>query len=111
MNLFSIPKETLDPFDSKNRIRLDGLVTPADPGEQQHLTGEYVRMVDITAPNASPPTRAQTDDFFFSVPTNNFSAVNAYYHCDRLFRMMEEMGFDVQAYFDRRKILGLARAA
>ena len=31
--------------------------------------------------------------------TDNFAAVNAYYHADRFFRLAREMGFDLNVYF------------
>ena len=64
------------------------------------LTGDYFRLMDLGVPNSAPPTEIEPNVFSYSVPTDNFSAVNAYHHCDRLFRTMEEMGFDVPAFFD-----------
>ena len=32
--------------------------------------------------------------------TDNFSAVNAYYHCDRFFRTVRDIGFNIPSYFD-----------
>ena len=82
----------------RDLVTLDGLNPPS--GGQQELRGEFVRLIDITTPNTPPPTQPAGVDFNYSVPTDNFSAVNAYYHCDRLFRMVRDMGFDTTQYFD-----------
>lgn len=88
---------TLNSF--RERVQLDGL-TPAAGNAEQELEGEFIRLVDIQLPNVAPPTRPQGQDFEFSVPTDDFAGVNAYFHCDRLFRLIEGMGFDVSRYFD-----------
>ena len=87
----------LDPL--RDDVALDGLTPPAASSDQE-LRGEFVRVVNIQAPNAIPPTETPPDDFSYSVPTDDFAAVNAYYNCDRLFRMIQDMGFDVTTYFD-----------
>ena len=84
----------------RDRVNLEGLNPPNPQTSNQSLEGEYVRMVNIESPNALPPVEPATDDFEFPVPTNDFAAVNAYYHCDRLFRMLDGMGFDVANYFN-----------
>ncbi len=81
----------------RDRVTLPGL-DDAGSGGVQHLGGEFVRLENISAPHTPAPT--ESENFFYPVPTNNFSAVNAYYHCDRLFRILKGMGFDVPAYFD-----------
>ena len=84
----------------RDRVRLDGLSSPISSFAPQELRGEFVHLRDVSSPPIQPPTEPRGDDFLYSVPTNNFSAVNAYYHCDRLFRMLEEMGFNVRRYFN-----------
>ena len=32
--------------------------------------------------------------------TDDFAAVNAYYHCDRFFRMVQDTGFNIASYFN-----------
>ena len=88
------PATTLDA--ERDRVELDGLIA----SEPQELRGEYVHVRNVSPPNTQPPIEPQQSDFLYSVPTDNFSAVNAYYHCDRLFRMLHEMGFDVHNYFN-----------
>ena len=59
-----------------------------------------MRVVNIAPPNSAPPSETAPNDFHYAVRTDDFAAVNAYYNCDRLFRMIEEMGFNVNDYFD-----------
>lgn len=82
---------------------LQGLIPPANPADPQELSGEFVKLQDINSPTIAPPTAAlPAGDFSFLPVTDpdDFSAVNAYYHCDNLFRMMQGLGFTIAAYFD-----------
>lgn len=63
------------------------------------LTGERVTVINVEVPNAAPPTEPAGSNFDFVSRTDNFAAVNAYYHCDRFFRLVEELGFDLPTYF------------
>ncbi|MEM7584353.1 MAG: hypothetical protein AAF560_13270 [Acidobacteriota bacterium] len=63
------------------------------------LSGQYVRLEDTFPIPAAPPT-APTGRFDFDANTDDFAAVNAYYHSDAVFSMVEEMGFDMATYFD-----------
>lgn len=63
------------------------------------LSGQYVELQEI-CPIVAPPPTSGTDKFDYDADTDDFSAVNAYYHCDGVFRMVEEMGFDMSSYFD-----------
>ncbi|MFZ5817639.1 MAG: hypothetical protein ACOY93_20490 [Bacillota bacterium] len=80
-------------------VTLPGLTAPA-PGEEQALVGEYVRLINISDPAVAAPTEPLPGAFLYSVPTDDFAAVNAYYHSDAVFRMVQEMGFDMATYFD-----------
>lgn len=85
----------LNPFRSSHT--LDGMV-PATP---QDLRGNYVHVTERQNPVQAPPTvPTPASSFAYDAQTEDFTAVNAYYHCDRLFRKMEELGFDVPAYFN-----------
>ncbi len=75
-----------------------GLETPA-PGDCQALRGEYVTLEDTDPPPIKAPTQPIGKDFDYQATTNDFSAVNAYYHCDAAFRLIAELGFDVPSYF------------
>jgi hypothetical protein len=79
-------------------VTLPALDTPP-PMAPQALTGPYVRVVDISAPGATPPT-AGDGVFVYGADTDDFSAVNAYHHCHGFFALMEDMGFDVPTFFD-----------
>ncbi|HKI04370.1 MAG TPA: hypothetical protein VKK31_20500 [Thermoanaerobaculia bacterium] len=85
----------LNPF--RSALPLDGLAS----GNPQALSGGFVRLVDNQAPAIAPPTQANPPaNFFFDAPTREFAAVNAYHHCDWLFRHMQGMGFNIASYFD-----------
>ena len=79
----------------KQTVMLPGLTAPST-GSNQALAGEFVRVTDTDLPTAPPPTEPVGTNFNYEVRTDNFSAVNAYYHCDRLFRMMQGMGFVIR---------------
>ncbi len=75
---------------------LDGLV----PGSPQTLLGNFVHVTERQNPVQVPPTEPfPTGAFNFNAQSEHFTAVNAYFHCDRLFRKMQELGFNVGAYF------------
>lgn len=78
----------------RDLVTLDGLDAPED-----ELEGEFVQIVNVSAPDPAIPTEG-TGNFLYDVRTDDFSAVNAYYLSDRLFRMMQDMGFNVNTYFD-----------
>jgi zinc metalloprotease ZmpB len=88
----------LDPL--RTRVTLPGIRLPAHPLAKVTLTGEFVQLFDYGAPPIPPPEVDFPGDFSFPVRTDDFSAVNAYFHCDGMFRLMQEMGFDVRACFD-----------
>lgn len=67
----------------------------------QHLRGTYVVIQDVEDPTVPPPTRPQGADFDSAPRTNDFAAVNAYYHQTQLFRRIADLGFPIAAYFDR----------
>lgn len=78
----------------RDSVTLPGL-TSSSP---QELEGEYVKVEDVEDPTVAPPT--STGDFDYSVPSDDFSAVGAYYHSDAAFRMVEDFGFTMSDYFD-----------
>lgn len=82
-------------------VTLLGLNPPANPGDPQELSGEFVEVQDLNAPNIDPPSAAlPSGNFSFSAITDNFAAVNAYHHVDGLFRLVQDMGFTISDYFD-----------
>ncbi|MGH7211615.1 MAG: hypothetical protein ACREF1_09170, partial [Acetobacteraceae bacterium] len=54
---------------------------------------------DEEPPNTAPPTEPANASFDFDARTDNFAGVNAYYHCDAFFRLVQSLGFDVPTYF------------
>ena len=66
----------------------------------QSLAGTYVQVMDDDAPAVLPPTQPSGNDFDYDARTNHFAAVNAYYHPDRLFALIEDLGFPVFSYFN-----------
>ena len=90
---------TLNPLrDDVTLQNLDGPVMNV-----QSLSGMHVALSDDDAPTFTPPTKATGVDFDYDARTNEFAAVNAYYHADNLFEVIESLGFTLSgagAYFD-----------
>lgn len=72
----------------------------ASSGGTQSLTGTYVTIVNVEDPDIAAPTRTAGSNFDFNVRTNDFAAVNAYYHQTELFRTIESLGFPRATYFN-----------
>jgi hypothetical protein len=66
----------------------------------QSLTGTYVTLSQEETPNVAAPTEPVGTDFDYDVRTNNFGAVNAYYHQTQLIKTIESLGFPRATYFD-----------
>jgi hypothetical protein len=66
----------------------------------QALRGRFVVVQNVEDPNIPPPTQGAGVDFDYEVRTNEFGAVNAYYHQTELFRRMEGLGFNIATYFN-----------
>lgn len=90
------PNSVLDDHD------FDELLPDLDPpsGGTQSLSGLYVSIEEQDAPAIAAPTVAAGSDFDFNPRTNDFAAVNAYYHQTQLFRTIADLGFVVEDYFD-----------
>ncbi|MGY4829266.1 hypothetical protein ACVNIS_11860 [Sphaerotilaceae bacterium SBD11-9] len=90
------PNSVLDDHD------FDELLPDLDPpsGGNQSLTGLYVTIAERDAPAIAAPTVTAGSDFDFNPRTNDFGAVNAYYHQTQLFRTIADLGFVVTDYFD-----------
>lgn len=86
----------LDPL--RDDVVLPNLTAPVNG--LQTLTGAFVRVSDDDIPVVAPPATPTGTDFDFPARTNDFAAVNAYYHADNLFMVIESLGFPVSAYFD-----------
>jgi hypothetical protein len=66
----------------------------------QNLRGTYVDIEEIESPTVAAPTQPSGTDFDYDARTNNFGAVNAYYHQTELFKTIESLGFPIATYFD-----------
>ena len=66
----------------------------------QSLTGTYVTISNEETPNTAAPTEPTGTDFDYDVRTNNFGAVNAYYHQTNLIKTIESLGFPRATYFN-----------
>lgn len=91
-------ESVLDPL--REIVNLEGLRPPLNSTDRQRLDGEFVRLLDVGPPAVAAPAEPLPGVFSYPVRTDNFAAVNAYHHCDALFRTMQGMGFNVQSYFD-----------
>ena len=66
-------------------------------GGEYHLRGPRVRSLNRIRSVTILPT--STSHFDFSTRSNEFAAVNAYYHCDAMMRMVRDFGFPLGDYF------------
>lgn len=82
----------------RTSLPLLGLTAP-QAGDPQALEGEYIKVENIDPPNIQPPTQSVGNDFVYSAITDDFTAVNAYYHCDFVFRYIQNFGINVATYF------------
>lgn len=82
----------------RDDVILEGLDPPA--GGTQSLSGNFVTVTDVEAPAIAAPTQPVGSDFDYNARSDEFSAVNAYYHNDRFFRLVEDLGFSISDYFD-----------
>jgi zinc metalloprotease ZmpB len=78
-------------------VKLEGLAAPVNG--TQTLSGARVTVADVSTPKVAPPTRPAGKDFKYHARSNDFAAVNAYYNVDRIFRLVEELGFPIADYF------------
>ena len=90
------PNATLDPL--RDDVTLEDLDGPV--AGTQSLAGTNVVVSDDDAPAVAPPTEATGTDFDYQARTDDFAAVNAYYHANTFFAVVEDLGFDRGAYFD-----------
>jgi hypothetical protein len=91
------PSATLD-----NARTLDLVVENLDPpaAGSQALSGKHTRIQDINPPPVPPPTTMAPFQFVYSATSDNFSASNAYYHTDWMYRLVQGMGFNLATYFN-----------
>ena len=89
----------LNPY--RTDVELPNLNAPVNG--TQALAGTWAALANTSAPNIAAPTQPAGANFAFNVRTNEFAAVNAYYHVDRFFRLVADLGFPLTGaggYFD-----------
>ncbi|WP_409188745.1 hypothetical protein [Bradyrhizobium sp. RDM4] len=80
----------------RSTVTLAGLVPPVNGA--QALSGDNVVLAEIETPVVAAPRINIGMNFDFDARTNDFAAVNAYYNCDRFYRVLEDLGFDRATY-------------
>ena len=80
----------------RDDVLLHNLDAPS--GGAQHLSGAFAEVTQMEGPEIAPPTRPGGSDFDYDVRTNHFASVSGYFHVDRIFRTMDDLGFDVASY-------------
>ncbi len=88
---------TLNGFQTSESLL--GLTAPA-PGDEQALSGENVAVQDFEVFTVAPPTEPTGTNFDYGSRTNDFAAVNAYHHNDRFFRLVFDLGFSRNTFFN-----------
>jgi hypothetical protein len=88
-----------------NPLRDDVVLPNLNPpvAGTQALQGTWVTLSEIELATVAAPTQPVGTDFDYDARTNDFAAVNAYYHNDRFFRIVENLGFPLTgpgSYFD-----------
>lgn len=86
-----------------NPLRQDQELLNLDlpPGmSPQDLAGSNVIIVDDDAPAFDAPSEPGGNPFDYDARTNEFAAVNAYYHTNNFFDVVEDLGFTLTDYFD-----------
>ena len=93
------PANQLDAY--RRSKSLDRLALPAPPADVE-LTGRFVELQELEPIVVAPPTEPNGTAavFNYGCATNDFAAVNAYYHLDQLYKLVEFLGFDLATYFD-----------
>ncbi|NUP10127.1 MAG: hypothetical protein HOW73_29100 [Polyangiaceae bacterium] len=82
----------------RDSVALQGLTAPVSGS--QALTGEFVTVVDAVLPTVPVPATTSPFNFSFDARTNDFAATNTYFQCDRFFRLVRDLGFNVATYFN-----------
>ena len=85
---------TLNPH--RDDVVLQNLDAPI--AGSQSLSGTFAEVTQVEGANIAPPTELTGTDFDYDVRTNNFASVSGYFHTDRIFRTMQDLGFDVGTY-------------
>jgi hypothetical protein len=84
----------------RQQVMLAGLIPPGSATDPQELSGNLVKLQDVSPPPTVFPKKKEPFDFDYSSPTPDFAAVSAYYHCDWVYRFIEGLGINLSHYFD-----------
>ena len=82
---------TLNPH--RDTVTLLNLGAPV--GGTQSLSGTYGRLAEVEGDAFAAPTQPTGSHFLYPARTNNFAAVSAYFHVDRIFRTIADLGFTI----------------
>lgn len=82
---------TLNPH--RDTVTLLNLAAPV--ANVQSLSGTYGRLAEVEGDAFAAPTQPGGSNFLYNTRTNDFAAVSAYYHVDRIFRTIADLGFTV----------------
>ncbi|NOD88222.1 MULTISPECIES: hypothetical protein [unclassified Ruegeria] len=85
---------TLNPH--RDDVVLQNLDAPS--GGNQNLSGTWAFVGQEEGANIAPPVESSGTDFDYDVRTNNFASTSGYFHVDRIFRTIEDLGFNVTTY-------------
>ena len=86
----------LNPF--RGSVVLPNLNAPV--GGTQSLTGSRAAVLNVEGTVVALPTKPTGINFDYNVRTDDFAAVNAYYHVDKFFQTVESLGFPLATYFN-----------
>lgn len=86
----------LNPF--RSPATLPNLNAPI--GGVQSLVGSRTALSEEETPFVAAPTKPTGANFDFNVRTNDFAAVNAYYHTEVFFQTVQSLGFPQATYFN-----------
>lgn len=82
---------TLNPV--RDSVLLQNLDAPS--GGIQSLSGTFGRLQEVEGDVVAQPTQPTGSDFLYNTRTNDFAAVSAYFHVDRIFREIASMGWTI----------------
>ncbi|WP_050602182.1 hypothetical protein [Ruegeria sp. 6PALISEP08] len=82
---------TLNP--QRDDVTLQNLDPPS--GGTQSLIGTYAEVTQVAGLDPGEPTETTGTDFDYDARTHDFASVSGYFHVDRIFRTMEDLGFTV----------------
>lgn len=85
----------------RRSVSLERLFLPAPPADVV-LRGRFVEIQEIAGPVAAPPAEPNGTGavFNYTCTSDGFAAVNAYWHLDELYKLVESLGLDLETYFD-----------